>query len=497
MEPKASAAAVKTGEDVTFTWTLSNDGSDANDLTATVTCEPELTGQTLYDTTGKAVAGSKVTIPKLEPDKPLTVELKGKAPSTNTVVACLELREKNTTNPAASGSASVTVNPNAALTLAAASGTAAAKAGGIVTVSWQATKTGTDPVFGAGVMVKPIAQGRIIEAWADSDTPVRPRALDGGVWVPLRDLNTTPTAHVKARVYVFPSAPATPIKVNAYARSDSTRRTEDQPVSLTVTRERTLRCTYEKTPAIVPGDTTEPTLLVFTVTNEGPSDCQDAAIDIQRPSAFTLRQATLNGEPTDVDQSKGTWKIARGLLPADGIAQIVADVEADPDLPAPTVSVPATLSSSETGTGTATSGSPDHPVTPRSDITLRLDTATRETQVGSDASYGFTIGNDGPSTAADLTLTVTLQAAGPTVTVKKENAPDFTIDTTKPTTTNLIWKGKLPPGDDRPLTIKATTGTAPGKITLTAKLTQKDATNNKETERARTQPITTTVTAKK
>ncbi|WP_393916262.1 hypothetical protein [Halostreptopolyspora alba] len=482
---EVSSSTVRNGDPVTFTFELTNAGpSDAHDVSVAVGSEAPMTEQKILDPQGREVS-SPFTIEKLEPNKPQKVTLSGKAPSCSSFVGKLDLTPRD--EATVTGSRSVTVQRDATLVVTPTPATATAKAGEPVTVSWKVEKRGKDQFDAASLVVPPFAQGTIVQAKVGSSV-VKPKTTEEGVRVPLPDINTTP-ATVDVQLFVAAATAAGTVDVMAWGETSSTGATDREPVKLTVTRERTLALTYDKSPDIVPG---EPAELAFTVDNTGPSDCEEVLCTIDPASAFRLREAKRDGWPVQVDQLNGNWQINLGLIEAAGHTQIVASADVDPALPAPTVRVPAKLSTSETGTTYTTNGDPDRPVAPSSDLKLTADRAPKQVILGDNAVYGWTVENDeGPSVAADLTLTVTIKATGTTVTVDQNNAPDFTITSPSPNTTVLTWTGTLSPDYTKSLIAAVSTATAAGNLQVTAKLTQKDPRTGKGVERA---TPTTTIT---
>jgi uncharacterized repeat protein (TIGR01451 family) len=487
----ASATTVTKGQPVTFTWKLTNDGpSDARNLTAKIACTPQLGEQKLYDPDGNEVTGMDVTIPVLTKAKPLTVKLTGTAPSTtnHTCYASLDLWENGVSK--AFGGRSITVTPDAALTVAPEPATASVKAGDTTTLTWKITKTGTDQVAWAALVVPPVSHGTIVEATTGT-THVVPTTPKDGVTVRLPGINTAP-ATVKVKIAIAPTAAAQTVSVPAWAQSPTVTDPDPKPVALTITRARTLVRQYLDLGALVPGQVSD---LAFIIDNNGPSDARGVAVTITPATGLTLRQATIDGRPTTVDTSNGTWKITLGTLAPDDGRQVVTTTNVASTLTGPTLQVPAGLTSDEADTTTIKAkGGPTREVTPLSALDLTQDSATKTATVGSDIAYAWTVTNDGPSTAVGLTFSVTIKASGPTVKVEKKNVPGFAITTPNPTTTVLTWKGDIDPDDAKPFAIKGTTATAPGKVTVVGTLTQKNPKTKQDENRATATTFTTSVT---
>lgn len=463
----------KVGDVVTFTWTLSNEGpSEARDLTATINVPAELTEWKITPPAGASVTGTLVTIPELLPgigNNP-QVALTGTVESSDTGLVSATLDLKKGTETRGSRYVTVDVRSGARLQVTAVAATAAAVAGQTVDVAWKVHKNGKGSVGDAALIVGPCDHGTCTAAKIGTRAvPVPPGPT--GLLIPLADIDTADIT-VTITYAIAPSSPATTTEVAAWAIWNVPDPGPRVPVTVSITRQSTLtldRRGSSPTP-VVPGLETS---LLWDVSNDGPSGCAGVALRFSLPDGVTLEEVTANTRPVTPTQmtNPAGWQVALGTLAPQDSVQVAALTRLAPNLTGTTLPVTSSVNHTDTGVTINPTGNQSVPLTVQPTLTLTPSGQTMEVTGGSQAIYTWTVENTGPSTATDITLTVTVNTQDTTMTVTPDSVMGGTLNTSTSVPT-VTWNGDLPPNTAHPLSIIGTTGTTAGKVTVVGQVTR-------------------------
>lgn len=418
----ADRPTANVGETITWTLTATNGGpQSATGVTITDTIPSGVSLQTpitgLPSGVSCTVAGSVVSCPvtgAIANGSSVAITLRGtvlraaaETPQQNTATVAGSQTDPNTAN----NSSSVTTNVNAAADLAVNKTVNTATANVGDTLTWTVAVTNTGPSTATGVqLIDDLPAGVTPQTFTTTggSCTTAPTQLICSIATLPSGGNVTVT--ITARV----ERAAAELPVNNTARATATQFDPDTANNLataatTIGPATDLRIAkVANRPTANVGDTIRYTL---TATNDGPSAATGVVVSDTLPSTLARTGAIVASQGTCA-QSGQTITCNVGALASGASATITLDAVVQASAAATTVANSATIAGAQLDPDPANNASPAASTAIAASAELALDlTVDRPTaNVGDTLNYGFTLTNNGPSTATGITFTPTLPA---------------------------------------------------------------------------------------
>ncbi len=421
---KTAPASAGSGTDFDYSITVTNNGpSAADDVTLSDALPPEVTfvsvapgGPTCTEATGTidcdfgtlaSGATQNVTIT-------VTAQVAPTGPFDNTATVATSTPESDTTNN--DDTAPVTITPISDVTVTK---TAPASVVAGTDFDYSIVVTNNGPATAADVTLTDALPAEVTFV---SSTPGGPTCTESGgtLSCDLGSLANGASVPVTLTVTAQDEAAGpfdnTAVVATSTFESDDTNNDDTAPVVISPITDITVTKTA---PANV--DAGSDFDYTITVTNNGPSTAADVTLSDPLPSEVGF----VSVSPTpDCGELAGTIGCGLGSLAPGGSVVVTVTVTAQDD-PAGPFDNTATVATS-TPESDVTNNDDSAPVTidPLVDVTV-TKTAPANVDAGSDFDYSITVTNNGPSTAADVTLSdplpgevsfVSVAPAGPTCT---------------------------------------------------------------------------------
>ncbi|WP_299921853.1 hypothetical protein [uncultured Nocardioides sp.] len=455
---------VVAGQQVTYTITARNNGpSDATGVTVTDQVPARVSGVSATATNGASCAATtgnavSCTSATLASGASFTVTVTGTvAPgaatgpmgNTATVTSTTPV-DPTPSNNSATASTDVVARADVSVTK---TGPAEADAG--ARASWVLTVTNNGPSSAANlVLTDALPSGVTFASSTSVPAGVTCTAADGLVTCPVGDLASGASVEVTVRADIASGlADGTSLTNTGGVSSstpDPTPGNNTATSSTDVTESSDVRIAKTSDPAtLVPGAESS---YLLAVTNDGPSDARDVVVTDTLDTDLTVLEATIEGGTCDVTGQLVTC--TRALLPVDATTTARIRVLVAPERQAPLDNTAEVASASDTTPGN-NSGTLSSDVAPSADLTVTKTASRDRISAGEGVTYTLTVVDNGPSLAADVTLTDTMPA-GIVPAAATATAGSCAI------TGQLVEcdLGDVAPG--APVTVTITASTAPG-----------------------------------